>query len=219
VTAASALEWVAAIGGGIAALGAIVAAALGIRLVRREKAMTPKPTMTFEENPASTEWAPVFRHGHRSLWLRFTVDNPPGKRTAREVQVLVTHVVAPAERKELVPGGPLRWTDVRIPTVDLPAGISRMVDIATVYLPVVDEKVPDAEKVTKLHLQVTLAEGDERNALDPGTYELELAVTAQDIDATFYNTTIKFENTWETDPWDLKRHLEVSPLKEGRLDR
>jgi hypothetical protein len=206
VTAASALDWIAAIGGTVAAIGAIVAAWLGIRRVLREKAMTPEPTMSFGEDPAATEWAPVFRCGHRSLWLRFTVANPPGKSTAREVQVLVTHVEKPRDREELVPGGPLRWTDLRIPTVDLPAGISRMVDVATVHL-------PEGEKTTKLHLQTTLAEGDERNELEPGAYELELAVTAQDVDAVFYNTTLSFENTWENDPWELTRHLQVSPLK------
>jgi hypothetical protein len=210
--AASALDWVAAIGGSVAALGAIVAAALGIRRVRREKAMTPAPAMSFDEDPASLEWAPVFRRKHRSLWLRFTVGNPLGKSTAREVQVLVTHVEAPPERRELVPGEPLLWTDVRIPTVDLPAGISRMVDVATVYLP--DEEAP-----TKLHLQITLAEGDDRNELEPGAYDLELAVTAQDVDAVFYNTTIRFRNTWEQDPWELRRHLDVAPLRDGRLRR
>ena len=207
---ASALDWIAAIGGSIAAFGAIVAAALGVRRVRREKAMTPAPTMSFRDDPASPEWAPVFRPEHQSLWLRFTVDNPPGKSTAREVQVLVTHVEAPSERKELVPGGPLLWTDMRIPTVDLPAGISRMVDVATIYL-------PDDEAPTKLHLQITLAEGDDRNELEPGAYRLELAVTAQDVDAVFYNTTISFKNTWEKEPWDLRRHLKLSPLKNGRL--
>jgi hypothetical protein len=212
VTTASALDWVAAVGGSVAAVGAIVGAGLAVRRVRREKAMTPQPTMTFGEDPASTEWAPVFRHGHRSLWLRFTVKNPPGKSTAREVQVLVTHVEAPRERKELVPGGPLLWTDVRVPTVDLPAGISRMVDVATVYM-------PDDEAATKLHLQTTLAEGDDRNELEPGAYDVELAVTAQDVDAVFYNTTVRFENTWEKDPWDLTRHLQVSPLEKGRLRR
>jgi hypothetical protein len=212
VIAASALDWVAAIGSCVAALGAIVAALLGLRRVRREKAMKPEPAMTFAGDPSSTEWAPVFRHGHRSLWLRFTVGNPPGKSTAREVQVLVTHVEAPPERKDLVPGGPLLWTDVRIPTVDLPAGISRMVDVATVYM-------PDGATVTKLHLQTTLAKGDERNELKPGDYKLELAVTAQDVDAVFYNTTISFENTWEEDPWDLRPHLQVSPLEKERVRR
>jgi hypothetical protein len=210
VTTASALDWVAAIGGSVAALGAIVAATLGVQRVRREQAMTPAPTMTFGPDPAPPEWAPVFRPGHRSLWLRFTVGNPPGKSTAREVQVLITHVEAPRERRELVPGGPLLWTDVRIPTVDLPAGISRMVDVATVY-------VEDDEAPAKLHLQITLAQGDERNELEPGYYELELAVTARDVDAVFYNTTIRFENTRERDPWELRRHLKVSALKEGPL--
>jgi hypothetical protein len=212
VIAASALDWVAVIGGSVAALGAIVAALLGVRRVRRENAMTPKPAMTFAGDASSTEWAPVFRHGHRSLWLRFTVGNPPGKSTAREVQVLVTHVRAPPEREDLVPGGPLLWTDVRIPTVDLPAGISRMVDVATVYM-------PDGATATKLHLQTTLAEGDERNELEPGAYDLELAVTARDVDAVFYNTTISFENTWEEDPLDLRPHLKVFPLKKERLRR
>ena len=168
--------------------------------------------MSFSNEQASVEWAPVFRREHRSLWLRFTVDNPPGKSTAREVQVLVTHVEAPRERKELVPGGPLLWTDVRVPTVDLPAGISRMVDVGTVYL-------PDHEAPTRLHPQITLAEGDDRNELEPGAYGLKLAVTAQDVDAVFYNTTISFENTWEKEPWDLRRHLKVSRLEEGRLHR
>jgi hypothetical protein len=212
VIAASALEWVAAIGSSVAALGAIVAALLGVRRARREKAMRPEPAMTFAGDPSSTEWAPVFRHEHRSLWLRFTVGNPFGKSTAREVQVLITHVEAPPERKDLVPGGPLLWTDVRIPTVDLPAGISRMVDVATVYM-------PDGATATKLHLQTTLAEGDARNELEPGAYGLELAVTARDVDAVFYNTTISFENTWEEDPWDLRPHLRVSLLKDGPLRR
>jgi hypothetical protein len=210
-SAASALEWIAAIGGSVAAAGAIVAAALGVRRAMREKAMTPAPTMSFDEDPLSPEWAPVSRSGHRSLWLRFSVGNPPGKITAREVQVLVTRVLVPPERKELVPGGPLLWTDVRIPTVDLAAGITRLVDVATVYLP--DEE----DAPTRLHLQVTLAEGDDRNELVPGTYGLEFAVAARDVDAVFYNTTVKFEDTRERDPWDLRRHLEVSPLRRGRL--
>jgi hypothetical protein len=99
---------------------------------------------------------------------------------------------------------------VRIPTVDLPAGISRMVDVATVY-------VEGDEAPAKLHLQITLAQGDERNELEPGYYELELAVTARDVDAVFYNTTIRFENTRERDPWEMRRHLKVSPLKDGPL--
>ena len=210
--AASALDWIAAIGGSVAALGAIVAAALGIGRARREKTMRPEPAMSFENDASSPEWAPVFRRGHRSLWLRLTVRNPPGRHTAREVQVLVTHVEAPRERKELVPGGPLLWTDVRVPTVDLPAGISRMVDVATVQL-------PDDEAATKLHLKVTLAEGDERNELRPGTYGVELAVTARDVDAVFYNTTFEFTDTWEQEPRDLMRHLKVSPLEKGLLPR
>jgi hypothetical protein len=211
--AASTLDWVAAIGGVLAAVGAMVAAGLGVRRMRREQAMTPVPTMSFGEDPAPPEWAPVYRRDHRSLWLRFTVGNPPGKSTAREVQVLVTHVEPPPDRKELIPGGPLRWTDLRMFTVDLPAGISRMVDVATVYLP--EEK----EEPTRLHLQITLAQGDQRNELEPGAYGLELAVTARDVDAVFYNTTLTFDNTREEDPWDLTRHLRVSRLQKGPLRR
>jgi hypothetical protein len=57
------------------------------------------------------------------------------------------------------------------------------------------------------------------NELEPGAYDPELAVTARDVDAVFYNTTIRFDNTWEKEPWDLTRHLKASPLTKGRLPR
>jgi hypothetical protein len=210
---ASAAEWVAAIGTWVAALAAVLAVVLALQLrVRRERRTRPFPTMSFENEPSSAEWAAVSRTGARSLWLRFSVENPPGRNTAREVRVLITHVEAPRERVELVPGGRLLWTDLREPTSDLPAGISRMVDIATIQL-------PDKEEATTLRLGVQMAPGDPRNVLEPGSYGLELAVTAQDVDAVFYHTSLTFESDWEADPRDLVRHLEVAPLREGPLPR
>jgi hypothetical protein len=210
--AAAPLAWIEGTATVVAALGTVGAVVLALWLqVYRAWRRKPSLTMSYSADPNSGCWAPVYREGHQALWLRFSVSNATGKDTARDVQVLVTRVETPSERRELVPGGPLHWTDLRSPTVDLPAGISRMIDIAQVELPA------DTQKGTALWLKVSPVPGDTRHRLEPGSYDVELAVTAQGIDADFSTAKLDFEDVREDDPRELVKHLRVARFeRKGR---
>jgi hypothetical protein len=207
------LAWIETAATVVAALGTVGAVVLALWLqVYRERRRKPSLRLVYSAaDPASEAWAPVYREGHQALWLRFSVCNATGKDTARDVQVLVTRVVTPRERSELVPGGPLHWTDLRSPTIDLPAGISRKVDVAQLELPA------STQAGTVLWLKVSPVEGDTRHRLEPGSYDVELAVTAQGVDAVFYNAKLDFEDVPEDDPKDLVKHLRVTRFTPGRL--
>jgi hypothetical protein len=86
-----------------------------------------------------------------------------------------------------------------------------MIDIAQVELP------GDMQTGTVLWLKVSPVPGDTRHRLEPGSYDVELAVTAQGVDAVFYNARLDFEDMREDDPKDLVKHLRVARFERGRL--
>jgi len=59
---------------------------------------------------------------------------------------------------------------------------------------------------------------DRRHFVAGGAYELELAVCARDVDATFYVAEVHYDGKWRSGP-DIWRHLRLEGLSAGRGKR
>lgn len=171
----------------------------------------------------------------RSHWVRMRVANERGRRSAEDVEVLVTRV-RPLGEEDLYEAPldtrPLAWSNLISPNgqpvtkVHLPPGVSRYVDLISVRPPLVPdgggdvrEARPGETVVCMPRLEVRPEPSDRRHWLAQGRYRIDLVISARDVDAQSYETEIEFDGIWRDVPeiWD---HLTIGALTSvGRVGR
>jgi hypothetical protein len=147
--------------------------------------------------------------GH-AAWIRLGVSNAAGREAAREVEVLLESARAtPAPGQAEVPPvliayPAVPWTHVPAETtrVTIPAGATRSLDVATIYLR------GDARKA--LNLLIAAAPFDQRNRVDPGRYELIFVVTAHNADAQRYVVELEWDGEFGGHRESIWDHVAVS---------
>jgi hypothetical protein len=179
----------------------------------------PSLKLGFDESDECEDFSFVRLKGYESLWLRFRVRNEADRDTADDVQVLLTRVRGSPDPHLAgrFPTRPLKWSDMEVGTLDLPAGIERHVDVAHFRRRGSDSK-------PSLRVVVFPSGSDDpedppaerRHTLETGRYEFELAVAARGVDATYYHAVIDFPSDCGTDPEDIRHSVKVQ-LHPGRL--
>lgn len=145
-----------------------------------------------------------------AAWVRLGVTNEPRRDAARDVEVLLESarpLPAPGQAEVppvLIAYPAVPWTHVpeTMTRVTVPAGATRSVDVATVFL-------RDDLKPT-LNLLIAAAPKDERNRVAPGRYELILVVTAHNADAQRYAVEVAWDGVLGPQRENIWNHLTVS---------
>lgn len=190
-------EWLIAIG----TVGAvIVALSLARRAERLAKRRRPRLDLVWSHIFGTTvEAVTYFNHtgaigSGKATYLRFNVANDHGKDAAEDVELLLWKVTGHPDGPDgwgqlldiSFPG--LAWTHVGSTRLTLGAGVVRTVDVARAY-----DDPPDAELRDVIELAIEPAPADGRHRLKPGTYDLELTLSARNADAQFYWTRIRYD--------------------------
>jgi hypothetical protein len=133
--------------------------------------------------------------GGYAIWIRPKVWNYPKKEVARNVQVLIQELVTPAGRRasaDFTPmGALLNWSDTNSDAANIPPGIWRRIDgfecrVGMANLPSVVWWI----SLHKLHAKYPVAR---RYWIEEGgTYNLRLAVTADNCDPSYWDLQFTF---------------------------
>jgi hypothetical protein len=230
-------EWLQTVG----TLAAVIVA-LGIAVAGwiRQRRRQPKLSLHFSPNP-DAPWLDLQALSRPpSAWVRVRISNARGKHSAHDVELLVTQFrrLSKSVEDQQVPLDirPLRWSNALDPQgypmtrVTIPPGVTRYCDLLAIPQPTAsiheaaygqsEEEIPrdiDAgEYSTYAPLQVFPEPTDGRHVLREGSYELEVAVCARDVDASFYKTTVSFNGVWRrgSEIWD---GLAIDPFEQGRF--
>jgi hypothetical protein len=230
-------EWLQTLG----TLAAVIVA-LGIALAGwiRERRRQPKLSLHFSPEP-DAPWLDLQALSRpRSAWVRVRVSNARGKHSAHDVEVLVTHfrrVPKSPENQQLpLDIRPLRWSNTLDPQghpmtrVTIPPGVTRYCDLLAIPEPTasineaahdqseeeIQRDIDAGQYSTAAALQVFPEPRDGRHLFREGSYELEVAVCARDVDASFYKTMVSFNGEWRrgNKVWD---GLDIDPFERGRF--
>lgn len=191
-------EWLTAIG---TAGAVIVAVGLTIRAERLARGRRPVLELSYDpETGISAEMMTILLPGvnaamvpHRGAYLRFRVSNRGGVDAAVGVEVLLAAVKVPSFEAETrtveisFPG--FQWTHLDAKTrLTIAPGVTRTIDVARVIETSLVKKWQD-----RVELCVFPTPGNERNFLEPGTYELDLTLSARNADAARYYARIEYD--------------------------
>lgn len=233
-------EWLQTIG----TLAAVITA-LGIAIAgwRREQRRQPKLFLRFAARPDDTWLDLQVLSRPPSAWVRLRISNARGKHSAQDVEVLVTDFRRVSASQDEDPRlgldiRPLRWSNAldnqgrQMTRVTIPPGVTRYCDLLAVREPSdliaqaefqqskeeVERDIEAGGYTSPAVLQVIPEPTDFRHEITEGTYELEIALCARDVDATFYRTMVRFDGVWRVGS-DIWRGLRVDPFKRGRFLR
>jgi hypothetical protein len=225
------VQWIQAGAASVAAIGT-VSAVVVVLWIQPLLSARRRPTLSlaFSEHDVKQDFTQVENPGSwlpwKGLWLRFRVCNEEGKSTAREVQVVLTGVRAKTGTLsvEPMPIQPLKWADLGETKIDLAPNSSRHIDICCVCKPSAqDERLflrfaPHPLQDKRLFLRFALypLQDERRVRVGPGTYEIELELTARNLDAAWYTATIKLLPVRARDAYpDFREHfaVEVPPVR------
>lgn len=148
--------------------------------VIREKLKRPKLTMSLSTDREDEDL--VFLHlpdGGLQYWLRLRIYAKPGRRTARQVQVFLTRVRKP-KGGIVVPSGPLVWSSFGPDPQTLPPGLWRRLDILRYDIP------SDGARFLAVALGLFRSNPSDVQVRldDPGVYELDFSLTADDVESS-----------------------------------
>jgi hypothetical protein len=184
LAASSWAEWLTAIG---TLLAVIVAVGLQGFLWFRERRRTPKLALNFDAHYFTREVAP---DGSGFPYLRLAVSNGVGRRAATDAKILVLRV------DEIGGGGVQRWlvnpalawahSIPQSSRLAIPAGATRYIDLGFWF---------DRSPPIKLTLCVVPQPNTGRNMLPAGRYEIELAATMTNGDASGWIADVSFEES------------------------
>src|SRR4051794_32336999 len=178
------------------AVSAITSVALiVVALMFREDVLTARrrPILTLAHD-SKTDDAVLFVDPDPNYWLCLRVHNRAGRDMARRVQLSLIRAIPIENTAALaapVPARPFLVADVDVPTIDIPANVSYRFIVTYV-----DAKLSDG---AELRVEPRASSG--RDVLPIGTYQLLLALTADNADATY---------------WSIRLHLAQPPR--GRQD-
>jgi hypothetical protein len=185
------IQTIANVGAAIGTISAVIVA-LFLQIVRVHR-RRPALSLVFSGDANEQDLAFV-EEDHFNLYVRLKVKNMAKKDTARNVEVLLLHVHRPpgASESGVVPSRGLTWADIPQERINIPPNVWRRVDLLnlwaerqagggeTVLTPALiqyDTKWPPAKR------QQLVAEGD---------YSLDLAVTGENCDATYWTVRFAF---------------------------
>jgi hypothetical protein len=217
-------EWLLVAG----TLGAVVVA-LGVAFYGRLRAWRERPKLSLSFDPsAGSETLDLVSVGTLvsgnppiSHWARIRIENGRGRRSAQDVEVLVTRFRRCDEAAWVQPPldtRPLRWSnstlsesDGGLSRVTIPPGVARHCDLVALAPPLLvhdyegsgSGDLDRGEFGAIATLQIDPAPTDRRHWIATGAYELELAICARDVNARFYSTTIEFRRQVVRRTWGL----------------
>jgi hypothetical protein len=217
---------------------AAVFVALGIAVTGwiRERVRKPKLSLHFRPDPKAP-WLDLQALSRPpSAWVRVRISNAHGKHSAHDVEVLVTHFrrpsASPEDAQPSLDIRPLRWSQAADPhgnpmtRVTIPPGVTRYCDLLAGFEPArdawdqseeeIERDIRAGEYLTSAALQVFPEPTDGRHRIRDASYELEVAVCARDVDASFYNTTITFDGVWRRGN-AIWTGLKVGAFEEGSI--
>lgn len=213
-------EWVVAGAAVVAALGTLSAVLVALyRDTWRE--WRSRPLLSLHLDPIWTEsnrdlfWQQGQYPAH---WLRPRVKNEKGRRSAEDVEVLVTAFYALGGEEEAwqppLDTHPLRWSATQDPRVQIPPGVSRHVDLLMFPAPAVSDGAGgalNAPPEEALRTTGVLCVNQDGASADSGSavsdrvfenhhYRIELVVVARDIDSRAYVMEVEFDGRYRYPP-------------------
>jgi hypothetical protein len=216
-------EWIIAGATVAAALGTLAAVLVALyRETWREWRSRPRLTLdldpTWSERNLDLFWQQGSSPAH---WARLRVSNATGRRSAHDVEVLVTAFYTVDQEEEdwqpPLDTRPLPWSNT--PPVDgaevteaqIPPGVSRHLDVLQFPAPVLSDggggySPADPKDGARTHgyLRVVPDPTDLRNRLvENHRYRINLAVTARDLDSRAYVMKVEFDGAyrWPAEFW------------------
>jgi hypothetical protein len=183
---------------------AAVLLALFLQWWRVEK-RRPVLRLTFSDDLKKEDLAPLDFEDRLELWVRLKVRARPKKATARNVEVLLLRVHRPpnAEYLGLVPSRQLAWADTPNERPSIPAGTWRRVDVLKLVArldgagpPVLAPALKEYDDVAGP--QASRYSGERYHLTDEGDYAFDLALTADEMESTWWHLTFSYTSPSET---------------------
>jgi hypothetical protein len=165
-------------------LAVVVALGLQFWLSWQANKKRPEIALAFDHHARADEID--VNTGASVPFLRLAVSNAPGKDTAHRVEVIVLGIKATGGSGVMtwLANPALAWANSLNPepVVELPSGVTRYVDVGQWV------------QLTPLTLVLSLQPqpGSQRHYLTPGSYEIELAVTADNGEASTWIASVSF---------------------------
>jgi hypothetical protein len=219
----------------------IVALAIAFYGRFREWRLRPRLSLAFDQDPSSmaldavTVGSPAGSH-----WARVRIENARRRRSAEDVEVLVTRfrLIGASWVQPPLDTRPLRWSNSIDPVsggpmtkVTIPPGVTRHCDLLPLEPPLwvrdrdregwdplpaeTEQQIERGEIGASAALQIEPQPVDRRHWVNGGSYELELAVCARDVDASFYTSTIEFDGKWRQGP-EIWHTLRINRFRHHR---
>jgi hypothetical protein len=195
----------------------------------------PALTLEFEERqdtadvqqPAEYAFWPEGEgpYDYMSHWVRPRVTNARGgvwgRDSARDVEVLIERVEAhgarrnaPArpESEDRLKGLPLQWSELETTKVDLPPGVERRFDLCHVdnIYKEKDDKHP--LRHTPIRFDVRPLPEAKYHRVFGDRYRVTLALTARDLDASYYAMEIAYDGKRRNHPEKIGAALEAKAV-------
>lgn len=174
------------IGSIISAATSIVLVAVAFLLRDEVRAARRRPILYFTHEPTGD--ATLFTDPYANYWLEASVSNEPGRDTAVRVQLellSVSPLGLTASPKSPVPLRPFRVSEADSLHSDIPAGFRRKYTLAFV-----DEKTSSG-----VELEVRPRSVGGRDVLPPGEYRLFVALTGDNVDASYWQMDLALSKT------------------------
>ena len=182
---------------GVVETVATIAVALFLQwgLVRYRR---PRLSLRFSEALEDEDLVPLDFKDRTELFLRVKVEAKAKKATAHNVEVLLLKVRRPIYVRDapVVPSRQLAWADTPAERLAIPAGTSRRIDV----LKLVKRNSSDrARLIPALKVYEGSTDEEDRNVLaEDGKYEFELAVTADEAEATWWRLSFLYKGVPRT---------------------
>lgn len=187
-------EWLIAIGTVGAVITALVVAGRPDRAARRRR---PSLSLSLDDQLGLTiECVTLFENdtpvgSTPATWIRLSVTNAKGKDTATDVELFAARITEPdagdTQRFAHVSFPPFGWPHVEDPRMDVPSGVTRLIDIGWVDMD------PGNALKDKLQLRIVPNPIDQRHILKPGVYEFDLTLSAHNADARYFSMKVEFD--------------------------
>ena len=201
--ASGATDWLAALG----TVGAVLVA-LFLQLARPWWRRPQLELLPYDPSPETGDRSlvrpgdkPPARAEDASLWFRLRVTNKGHGSPARNAQVTVvrTRCLDPVlEPGAVIPTRPLKWADVPAASIEIPAGVTRHLDVASV------RRQPGSPANGRLRLELyPRDDNDIRHWLKTGRYELDLVVSADDMKPLQYRQALAVELSEDDEATEL----------------
>lgn len=188
--AGSAVQAVASVGEAVGTISAVVVA-LFLQLFRvRRRA----PDLSLLFSPAQEAGDRVLvAEGNLALYVRLRVSNAPKKDMARNVEILLLHVGYPpgSVLPGVMPSRNLAWADVPDQRLSIPSNVYRRVDFLNLWTSAASPGTPQLTPSLAQHND-TWPPADRQLLTAPGLYDITLAITAENCDATYWSVKFQF---------------------------